>query len=183
MPMPRWQPRSSNINQLLAQFETVNTAIIKGTISGSDVTDYLDTRDNILSKLSQEVGITFATRANNDMVDLHGFWGHDVRAHGSLRNLQCDKFLHGRQQRVTLLSSTAFRSRALTRSCRSAQASLLGLATLRDDKMVTYQNQLDEIARGVIEVFAEKDQSAAAGPDQAGLFTYAGGPGPCRPRA
>ncbi len=45
-----------------------NTAIIKGTISGSDVTDYLDTRDSILSKLSQEVGITFATRANNDMV-------------------------------------------------------------------------------------------------------------------
>ena len=58
----------TTINQLLAQFETVNTAIVKGTITGADTTDYLDLRDSILSRLSQEVGITVATRANNDMV-------------------------------------------------------------------------------------------------------------------
>ena len=56
------------INQLLAQFETVNTAIVKGTITGADTTDHLDLRDSILSRLSQEVGVTVATRANNDMV-------------------------------------------------------------------------------------------------------------------
>ncbi|OSJ20003.1 flagellar hook-associated protein FlgK, partial [Bradyrhizobium canariense] len=56
------------INELLAQFEQVNTAIVKGTTAGADVTDHLDMRDSILSKLSQEVGITFTTRANNDMV-------------------------------------------------------------------------------------------------------------------
>ena len=48
----------TTINQLLAQFETVNTSIVKGTIPGADITDYLDLRDSILSKLSQEVGIT-----------------------------------------------------------------------------------------------------------------------------
>ena len=58
----------TTINQLLAQFETVNTAIVKGTITGADITDYLDLRDSILSRLSQEVGVTVATRANNDMV-------------------------------------------------------------------------------------------------------------------
>ena len=58
----------ATINQLLAQFETVNTSIVKGTIAKSDITDYLDLRDSILSKLSQEVGVTVATRANNDMV-------------------------------------------------------------------------------------------------------------------
>ena len=58
----------TTINQLLAQFETVNTAIVKGTITGADTTDHLDLRDSILSRLSQEVGVTVATRANNDMV-------------------------------------------------------------------------------------------------------------------
>ena len=58
----------TTINQLLAQFETVNTSIVKGTITGADTTDYLDLRDSILSRLSQEVGVTVATRANNDMV-------------------------------------------------------------------------------------------------------------------
>ena len=40
------------------------------------------------------------------------------------------------------------------------------------------QSQLDEIARGLIERFAESDQSAVPTlPDRAGLFTYPGGPG------
>ena len=56
----------AKINQLLAQFETVNTAIVKGTIAGDDVTDYLDQRDSIMSKLSQEVGVSVSTRANGD---------------------------------------------------------------------------------------------------------------------
>ena len=58
----------TTINELLVQFESVNTSIVKGTITGADTTDYLDLRDSILSRLSQEVGITVATRANNDMV-------------------------------------------------------------------------------------------------------------------
>ena len=36
---------------------------------------------------------------------------------------------------------------------------LAGLAQLRDQDTVTYQSQLDEIARGLIEVFAESDQT------------------------
>ena len=39
---------------------------------------------------------------------------------------------------------------------------LAGLAALRDDVTVTYQSQLDEVARGLIETFAESDQTAAA---------------------
>ena len=55
-----------NINQLLSQFQSVNTAIVKGTISGDDVTDYLDQRDSIVSKLSQELGVTMSIRPNGD---------------------------------------------------------------------------------------------------------------------
>lgn len=56
----------ANINQLLTQFQTVNTAIVKGTITGDDVTDYLDQRDSIVSRLSQEVGVTMSLRPNGD---------------------------------------------------------------------------------------------------------------------
>ena len=37
--------RPSDVNSLLTQFQTVNTAIVKGKVSGSDITDALDTRD------------------------------------------------------------------------------------------------------------------------------------------
>ena len=54
---------------------------------------------------------------------------------------------------------------------------IAGLAELRDNATVTYQNQLDEIARGLIAVFAESDQSATPTlPDVPGLFTYPGAP-------
>jgi flagellar hook-associated protein 1 FlgK len=53
---------------------------------------------------------------------------------------------------------------------------IAGLAAWRDEATVTYQNQLDEIARGLIETFAESDQTASSLPDVAGLFTYPGAP-------
>ena len=54
---------------------------------------------------------------------------------------------------------------------------LTGLVAVRDGVAVTYQNQLDEIARGLIQAFAESDQSATPTlPDVPGLFTYAGAP-------
>ena len=55
---------------------------------------------------------------------------------------------------------------------------IAGLIEVRDEVTQGFQSQLDEIARGLIEAFAESDQSAiptlAA---QAGLFTWPGGPG------
>jgi flagellar hook-associated protein 1 FlgK len=55
---------------------------------------------------------------------------------------------------------------------------LAGLVAVRDTLTPAYQNQIDEIARGLIEAFAEYDQSVVpALPAAAGLFTYLGGPG------
>ena len=55
------------VNTLLAQFETVNAEIVKGTRQGADVTDYLDQRDQILAGIAEEVGVRTVTRADNDM--------------------------------------------------------------------------------------------------------------------
>jgi flagellar hook-associated protein 1 FlgK len=51
------------------------------------------------------------------------------------------------------------------------------LAAVRDNIAVTYQSQLDEIARGLIEAFRESDQSPTPSlPDAPGLFTWPGAP-------
>jgi flagellar hook-associated protein 1 len=164
------------INQLLAQFETVNTRVVKGTLSGADVTDDLDTRDNILSKLSQEIGVTYATRGNNDMVVYT-----DSGATLFERTARTVTFEHTHSYTATTTGNAVIVDGVAVTGPTSVMpigsGKLAGLATLRDDKLVTYQNQLDEIARGVIEAFAETDQSGGGGPDRAGLFTHAGGPG------
>jgi len=57
----------STINTLLQKFQEVNSTIVKGTIAGSDITDFLDTRDSILTSLSEQLGIRTATGPNNSM--------------------------------------------------------------------------------------------------------------------
>jgi flagellar hook-associated protein 1 len=57
----------SSINSLLTQFGTVNSQIVSGTALGQNVNALLDTRNSILTQLSQQVGISTVTGANNDM--------------------------------------------------------------------------------------------------------------------
>ncbi|MGP9813361.1 flagellar hook-associated protein FlgK [Rhodopseudomonas sp. NSM] len=163
------------INQLLAQFETANTAVVKGTITGSDITDYLDLRDNILSKLSQEVGITVATRANNDMV-IYTDSGVTL-FEKSARSVTFEPTYGYNAATVgnaVYIDGVPVNGASAVMPVHSGR--LAGLASLRDDATVSYQNQLDEIARGLIEAFAESDQSGSALPDVPGLFTYPGAP-------
>ena len=163
------------INQLLAQFETANTSIVKGTITGSDVTDYLDLRDSILSKLSQEVGITVSTRANNDTVIYtdSGVTLFETNARAVTFD-QTYAYTAGITGNSVFIDGVPVTGASAVMPLHAGK--LAGLATLRDDAAVSYQNQLDEIARGLIEIFAESDQSGAALPDVPGLFTYPGAP-------
>ena len=48
---------------------------------------------------------------------------------------------------------------------------LAGLTTLRDSTTVDYQNQLDQVAAGLITTFGESDQTGGTAPTQPGLFT------------
>ena len=164
------------LNTLLSQFEAVNVAIIKGTRSRADVTDQLDARDRILTSIAEEIGVAAVSRADNDMALYtdSGVALFDVTA------------------RKATFERTAGFGAATTGSpvyidgvpitgnvggMPVASGRLVGLAAIRDDVAVTYQSQLDEIARGLIEVFAESDQSATPSlPDVPGLFTYSGAP-------
>jgi len=163
------------LNTLLAQFETINTEIIKGTRAGADITDYLDARDRTLAAISEEVGVRTITRADNDMVVFtdSGVTLFETRARtvSFTPTLIYSATTVGNPVYVDGVPITGSGSMAI------GTGRLTGLVSVRDDVAVTYQRQLDEIARGLIEIFAESDQSAVpALPDATGLFTWPGGP-------
>ena len=61
----------ATINSLLSQFQHVNTAIVKGTATGADISDALDQRNTILQSLSQQIGVTTTTGSQRVDVDLY----------------------------------------------------------------------------------------------------------------
>ena len=164
------------VNTLLAQFATVNAEIVKGTRQGADVTDYLDQRDQILAGIAEEVGVRTVSRGDNDMAVYtdSGVTLFDVRprAVGFDRTLQFMPTTSGNAVYIDGVPVAGGAGPMLAGSGR-----LTGLVAVRDGVAVTYQNQLDEIARGLIQAFAESDQSATPTlPDVPGLFSYAGAP-------
>lgn len=162
------------INNLLTQLEGLNSVIVKGTQSGADVTDALDSRDQVLLALSEEIGITTLDRANGDIVVYtdSGVTLFETAA----REVSFD---HTVVYDATTVGNAVYVDGVPVAGPGSMMpinsGRLHGLAELRDDVAVTYQNQLDEVARGLIEAFAESDQ-VGTGPDQAGLFTWPGAP-------
>lgn len=159
----------SSVNDLLKQFETANNAVVAGTVKGEDVSDALDARDAILSKLSEQMGISAVTRGNNDIV---------IYTDSGVT-------LFDKTPRSVTFDSTPFYDGTTTGNAvyvdgvavTGANApmplksgAIAGLAELRDNTTVTYQDQLDEIARGLIDTFKESDQ-VSTGVDKAGLFT------------
>ncbi|MGY4285626.1 flagellar hook-associated protein 1 FlgK [Bradyrhizobium sp. LM2.7] len=164
-----------NINQLLSQFQTVNTAIMKGTISGDDITDYLDQRDSIVSQLSQELGVTMSIRPNGDAA-LYADSGvvlFDKTAR-TVSFAPTNAYTAGTTGNAVYIDGVPVTGANSVMPLKSGK--LAGLAQLRDQDTVIYQSQLDEIARGLIDTFKESDQSGASLPDVPGLFTYPGAP-------
>ncbi|AMJ62662.1 flagellar hook-associated protein FlgK [Bosea sp. PAMC 26642] len=163
------------VNRLLGEFEAVNKAIVKGTPSGADITDQLDSRDRILSQLSEEIGISTSIRGNNDMVI---YTDSGVTLFETVpRSVSMGPSYAlgpGVAGKAVFVDGVPVTGPGAVMPIKSGQ--IYGSSVVRDDIAVTYQRQVDEIARGLVEAFAESDQ-VAAGPDQAGLFTWAGGPG------
>lgn len=165
----------NKINQLLSQFDTVNTTIVKGTIAGDDVTDYLDQRDSILTQLSQEIGITVAIRTNNDAAIYtdSGVPLYDKMAR-TVSYTPTNAYTPATVGNAVYVDGVPVTGASSVMPIQSGK--IAGLADLRDNAAVTYQAQLDEIARGLIDAFKESDQSGAGLPDVPGLFTYPGAP-------
>lgn len=164
----------STINDLLSQFQILNDAIVRGSATRSDMTDTLDQRDQLVQKLSQEIGIRTVVDTNNNM---------------SIFTDQGVTLFNGIPRSLTFQAIPAFGATTTgnvvyadgvaivggSSTMVSKTGRLAGYAAVRDDYAVTYQNQVDEVARALVEAFSETDPSGAQQP-ALGLFTYAGAP-------
>jgi flagellar hook-associated protein 1 FlgK len=162
------------INTLLARFDTVNKEIVTGTQSGTDVTDHLDTRDQILNELSAELGIRTSDRADGDMA-VYTDSGVVLYDRGA-RSVQFTPTIApapGQPGNAVIIDGVPVTGSGAMMPLQSGR--LVGFAAVRDDITVTYQRQLDQMGRALIETFAESDQSGGGQPDVPGLFTYTGG--------
>ncbi len=164
------------LNGLLKDFQSVNTAIVVGTHSGADVTDKLDTRDKLLSQISEIVGVSMVTRGDNSAVIYTDSGVTLFETTARAVTFAPSTGLGAAQTgNAVYIDGVPVTGSSATMPIRSG--SLQGLASLRDDATVAYQSQLDEIARGLINTFAESDQGVPPTlPDAPGLFTYAGAP-------
>ncbi len=164
----------ATINKLLAQFQQVNTTIINGTATGADISDALDQRGTILQSLSQQIGITTTTSANGSM---------------SIYTDSGATLFDTLPRNVTMTPTTTYTPSTVgaavyvdgvpvtgaNGAMPIQSGALAGLANLRDNVATQYQSQLDSIAGGLINAFAETGQTAAtASSTLPGLFTYSG---------
>ena len=161
------------LNRLLAEFQIVNDAVVKANAIGADPSDALDTRDTLLKDISEIIGVDASTRASGDMV-LYTTEGTTLfetvpRSVTFTRTLAYDATVTGNSIYVDGVAIQAGEG-----GNTSADGTLGALLQLRDEIAPTFQTQLDEVARGLIEAFAETDPLgvAAAVP---GLFTSPSG--------
>jgi flagellar hook-associated protein 1 len=161
----------ATINSLLSQFQTVNTAIVKGMATGADVTDLLDQRGAILQSLSKQIGIATTTSSNGSM---------------SIYTDSGATLFETTPRSVTMTPTTTYAASttgpAVTvdgvpvtgpNAVMPIQSgALAGLANLRDVVAPQYQTQLDSIAGGLVNAFAETNTSNGA--QLPGLFTFPG---------
>ena len=163
----------TRLNALLSEFHSVNAAIIEGTRHGRDVTDSEDERSRILGDISEIIGIRTLTRTDNDMVVLTegGLTLFEV----SPRQVSFEAtptYEASLSGNPVIIDGIALSGSGTQRTTQTGQ--LAGLLEVRDELAPMVQSQLDEMARGLISLFAESDQTGGGAPVQAGLFTEAG---------
>jgi flagellar hook-associated protein 1 FlgK len=163
------------INDLLGQLAALNTSVVHGTISGQDVTAFLDQRDGVIAQLSEEIGVTTVQRTHNDIAVFteSGVPLFDTSAR-VVAFEPSPALAPGITGNTVFIDGVPVTGANATMPVRTGN--LAGLARFRDEIAPAYQAQLDEMARGLVAAFAESDQSGGGGPDLAGLFTYSGGP-------
>jgi flagellar hook-associated protein 1 len=163
----------ARINDLLIKFENANQQVMSGAALGADVSDAMDTRDSVIAQLSEEIGITVVPRAGNDIA-LYTDGGVPLFERTARTVTFSPTTVYGPATTGGDVFIDGIRVTGLGALMPLNSGNLVGLAQLRDEVTVTYQKQLDELARGLIQTFAESDQSGASKPNMRGVFTFAG---------
>ncbi len=162
----------ADINDILDKISAINHDVVTGSGTGVDVTDAIDGRDNLLMQLSKKIDVTTILRPNNDLV-IYASNGATL-----LETTPRSVTFHKSDNLSAGVDGSAVYIDGVQSTGPGAPAPLLsgeiaGDIKLRDSIAPAYQSQLDEIARGLITAFAEKDQSGNGAP-LPGLFTTTG---------
>ncbi|NEJ02638.1 flagellar hook-associated protein FlgK [Rhizobium ruizarguesonis] len=163
------------LNGLLREFKITNDAVKAATTGGSDAGDALDQRDSLLKQLSTFLGIKSVTRESGDMV---------------LSTQDGTVLFETIPRTVTFEPTPSYAPDVvgnavyidgvqLSASGANPVGRLSASLHLRDDLSVTFQAQVDEIARALVTNFAET--SGADGTQAAGLFVWNGSGVPAAP--
>lgn len=164
------------LNGLLKQFQTANDAVKSATTNTSPTSnalaDAMDQRDSILKQISQIVGVTPVTRGNNDMA-LYTSSGTTLfeTIPRTVTFTPTNSYAAGTQGNNVYIDGVALTPGQGANT--TAQGTLQAALQVRDVAAPTYQKQLDEMARGLVTVFAEKNSDPTK-PTLPGLFTWSG---------
>ena len=159
------------LNGLLAEFEKANGAVQGATASGADASDALDQRDKLLRQISEIVGISTVTRANNDTV----IYTSDgtVLFENTARSVTFQATPgFGATTAGNAIYVDGVALKAGKGADTSGEGKLASLLQLLDETAPKFQSQLDEIARGLVTLFQENTTPATTA--KPGLFTWAG---------
>lgn len=157
-----------DVNSLLAQFQTVNDAIVRASGSTDDITDQLDARDKILGALSKDMGITTVSGPKGGM-SLYTDGGATL-FQGSARTVTFTPtpiYTAGTVGGTVSVDGVPVTGSSSVMPLKSGK--IAGLATLRDQTAVGYQDQLDQIAGGLVDAFTETKPDGTGAVQ--GLFT------------
>ncbi len=164
----------NTINSLLTQFTSVNAAIVSGTATGADVSSAEDSRNSILTQLSQEIGIS--TVANPDgSTSIYTDSGVTLFQGGAARTVSFTPtatLTDGATGNAVMVDGVPITGASSPMAIQSG--TLAGLANLRDVVAPQYGAQLDQIADGLGRAFSESDQTGGGAPTLPGLFTFSG---------
>ncbi|MDX7953065.1 flagellar hook-associated protein FlgK [Lichenihabitans sp. Uapishka_5] len=165
----------TDANALLSQFTAVNTAIVTGTATGADISDQQDKRDSILTALSKDMGIVTTTNVDGSM-SIYTDSGVTLfdRKPNTITFSPTTTFADGTTGNAVVVAGIPITGSSSVMPL--ASGSIAGLTGLRDTTTVAYQNQLNQIASGLVTVFADSDQTGGSAATIPGLFTYSGSP-------
>jgi len=164
----------ATINSLLSQFTAANNAVVTGLATGANVASAEDTRDSIVSQLSQQIGVSTVTAANGSTsiyTDSGVTLFQDTPRTVSFTAMPT--LVDGGSGSPVTIDGVPVTGPTSPMPIQSG--ALAGYAALRDTLAPQYGAQLDQIAGGLINAFAESDQSNPPTlPSLPGLFTTPG---------
>ena len=163
----------STINTLLGQFQTANDTVVSGLASGANVASAEDTRDSLVTQLAQQIGVTTTTAANGSM-SIYTDSGIMLfqNTPSTVSFTATSTYVDGVPGNPVTVDGVPITGSGISQPIESG--ALAGYAELRDNLAPQYQAQLDQIAAGLINAFAESPPAIppATSPTPApGLFT------------